>query len=136
MKNIEIKIPIDNFGAIIKRMKTGVFKFHDSLKQRDTYYNINGARLKIREEKGNSPHIIFYKRPNTTTQKVSSYRIIHIKPDRLKKIKGLLKRIFGLKRVVTKSRQLWMYKHTRVHLDCVSGIGKFLELETVVRTTL
>ncbi len=28
---------------------------------------------------------------------------------------------------------MWIYKHTRIHLDVVKGLGKFLELETVLK---
>ena len=35
--------------------------------------------------------------------------------------------------VVRKERTLWMWRHTRIHLDRVDGLGDFLELETVAR---
>jgi len=31
-----------------------------------------------------------------------------------------------------KTRKLWLYEHTRIHVDCVEGLGDFLELETVL----
>ena len=34
--------------------------------------------------------------------------------------------------VVNKKRDLWMTGHTRIHLDSVRKLGKFLELETVI----
>ena len=34
---------------------------------------------------------------------------------------------------VKKTRKLWTYKNTRIHLDRVNGLGDFLELETVVQ---
>lgn len=45
----------------------------------------------------------------------------------------MLAKEFGEKVVIKKERTLWIYKNTRIHLDKVKKLGKFLELETVVR---
>ena len=34
--------------------------------------------------------------------------------------------------MVSKARQLWMYKNTRIHIDNVDELGDFVELETVI----
>jgi predicted adenylyl cyclase CyaB len=34
---------------------------------------------------------------------------------------------------VEKTRRLLLWRHTRIHLDRVEGLGSFLELETVVQ---
>jgi predicted adenylyl cyclase CyaB len=44
-----------------------------------------------------------------------------------------LKAVCGERVVVKKERQLWRYKHTRIHLDKVKKLGNFLELETVMK---
>ncbi|MEM7315771.1 MAG: CYTH domain-containing protein, partial [Planctomycetota bacterium] len=33
--------------------------------------------------------------------------------------------------VVTKNRDVYFYENVRIHLDCVEGLGDFLELEAV-----
>ena len=38
----------------------------------------------------------------------------------------------GTNGIVRKQRQLFLYKHTRIHLDDVSDLGSFVELETVL----
>ena len=39
----------------------------------------------------------------------------------------------GVKTIVKKDREVWMFNHTRIHLDTVDDLGKFVELETVFR---
>ena len=34
---------------------------------------------------------------------------------------------------IDKERKLWIYKNTRIHVDKVSNLGYFLELETVLK---
>ena len=38
----------------------------------------------------------------------------------------------GVKAIVDKVRELWMYGNTRIHIDDVEGLGHFVELETVI----
>ncbi len=40
--------------------------------------------------------------------------------------------LYGVKRVVKKTRDLYVYKNTRIHLDTVVDLGLFIELETVI----
>jgi predicted adenylyl cyclase CyaB len=38
----------------------------------------------------------------------------------------------GVKAIVDKRRELWVYSNTRIHIDDVDGLGDFIELETVI----
>jgi predicted adenylyl cyclase CyaB len=40
--------------------------------------------------------------------------------------------ILSIEAVVEKKRKLYLYDNTRVHLDEVKNLGKFLELETLL----
>jgi predicted adenylyl cyclase CyaB len=44
----------------------------------------------------------------------------------------LLAASVGVRGVVSKTRYLYIVGHTRVHLDEVEGLGRFLELESVL----
>ena len=46
-------------------------------------------------------------------------------------LKGLLTLALGVKTIVKKQREVWMFNHTRIHLDTVADLGQFVELETV-----
>ena len=43
---------------------------------------------------------------------------------------------YGTKVIVKKTRDLYLHKHTRIHLDTVADLGMFIELETVIHEEL
>ncbi len=133
MKNIESKFFIKDFGVIKKSLNKNGAKYVEKLSQLDTYYYCKTGRLKIREINNHSYELIFYQRPNKKGPKISNFQIISLKINQTKAIKNLLQESIGIKKIIKKIRYLWIYKNTRVHLDTVFGLGKFIELETVVQ---
>jgi len=132
MKNIELKILLSNFrhiSAILKKMGA---KFKSRLSQIDTYYNCKNGRLKLREINGKNFELIFYQRPDTKKSKISDYNVLKFNRSNIEDIKNILTRAMGENVTVKKERNLWIYKNTRIHLDDVNKLGKFLELETVI----
>lgn len=133
MKNIELKISLDNFYPIIKILGKEKAKRVAILNQIDTYYNYPKARLKIREINNKYFEIILYRRPDKKSSKVSNYEVTKVDNQKTKNlVKKIFIGLFGEKVVIKKKRELWIYKNTRIHLDQVDKLGKFLELETVV----
>ena len=47
------------------------------------------------------------------------------------RLEAVLTRSLGVRGVVEKTRRLYLWRHTRIHLDEVEGLGRFVELETV-----
>jgi adenylate cyclase class IV len=45
---------------------------------------------------------------------------------------AVLSAALGVRSRVAKERHLLLYRHTRIHLDSVDGLGEFVELETVL----
>jgi len=105
----------------------------DTLHQVDTYYHCSQGRLKVREINREQYELIFYQRPDISRSRISRYDVLPIQKRQLRLIKDLLQDAFGRRVVVKKIREFWLYKHTRVLLDEVLGLGKFLELETVCK---
>ena len=136
MKNIEVKVYVDNFRDIISKLKSTGAEYKGKLCQVDTYYNCKSGRLKMREINNKKAELIFYSRPNKKGAKVSDYEILKV-PENLKQKTGeTFKKALGEKVVVKKERNLWIYKNTRIHLDKVYKLGYFLELETVVKKNI
>jgi predicted adenylyl cyclase CyaB len=133
MKNIEVKMAFDDPESIISVLRKIGAKHKGRLHQIDTYYRCRQGRLKLRTINDRKHVLIFYTRPDTLSGKVSEYQVFPIGAKRIKNAESLLTRTFGKLIKVEKTRDLWVYKNTRVHLDRVSGLGRFLELETVVK---
>lgn len=133
MKNIELKVVCaehDNIASVLKKICA---RFEGRLKQIDTYFNCPGGRLKLREINGKRFELIFYQRPDWTRSKVSDYEVWELDRKQTALIKNILKKALGEKVTVQKERGLWIYQHTRIHLDKVKNLGNFLELETVLK---
>ena len=130
MINLEIKIRVFNSDEIKKKVLDIQAKFLGTLFQVDTYFIVGDRRLKLREEK-NKSYFVYYKRPNILGSKFSKYYIVNIPVSFSKIIKKVASFIFGIKIVVNKKRDLFIYKNTRIHLDKIDELGEFIELETV-----
>lgn len=103
---------------------------HGSLWQRDTYFHVPHGRLKLREQQpGDEAWLIPYQRPDETPARVSRYRLIGI--DDPAACRAGLDAALGTRGVVEKRRRLFVWRDVRIHLDDVTDLGSFIELEAV-----
>jgi predicted adenylyl cyclase CyaB len=76
--------------------------------------------------------LICYRRMDSTEARISEYtRVAIADADGLKQA---LTTALGEPRELLKTRHLFIYKSTRIHLDDVKRLGLFVELETVIST--
>lgn len=134
MINLEIKVATQNLEAIKDKAIKIDAKNIATLFQIDTYFLVGKKRLKIREEKDTN-YLVYYVRNNNEESKLSIYHIINAHKKLVPFIKKLLSFIFGIKVIIHKKRDLFMYKNTRIHFDDVENIGTYIELETVFNTS-
>lgn len=134
-RNIEIKarfVDQQQFQAAVDVAKvlsgdaTG-----EILVQRDVFFNAATGRLKLRYEEGRVSRLIQYSRPDTTSAKLSEFQLLTVAEPEL--LEQMLRDSVGVKGVVEKTRHLFMVGQTRVHLDNVTGLGHFFELEVCLR---
>ncbi len=131
MQNIEIKTPIDDPEAVVARITAldGAAPVW-TRRQTDTFFRVPAGYLKLRVEDGTRAELIAYLRAPGTEPRPSDYDIAPVgDPEGLSAVLG---RSLGVRGTVEKTRTLYLWKHTRIHLDEVAGLGTFLELETVV----
>jgi|SRR3989344_1197527 len=129
MLNFEVKTRVLNFKENLKKVQDIGAVYKETMNQTDYYFQIGTKKEKIREINSKEICLITYKRLEKNGRKDSNYTI---KTLPLEKKKSLLKQK-PLLCLVNKTRQLWMYKNTRIHIDNVVGLGNFIELETVVK---
>lgn len=129
MVNLEIKINISNLSQIrnILRKINAIYQFE--MEQKDTYFQLGDNKIKTREINDSEIQLIKYFRKEVKGKKISSYSVEKISKTEKESLFKNNKTICE----VYKKRELWIYKHTRIHLDVVKGLGKFLELETVLK---
>lgn len=130
MQNIEIKATFPDRERGIALAKSLGASDEGTLHQIDTYFCVRRGRLKLREIDGTEFQLIYYERPDQTGPKTSAYHIVPIADPRALKV--ALGQAVGIWNVVEKHRALFLFEEVRIHLDQVTGLGGFLELEGVV----
>ncbi len=98
--------------------------------QEDTFFNCRSGRLKLRKFSDNDGELIFYKRIDSAEPSESSYVISETASPG--KLKAVLAEALGIAGIVKKVRTLYVCDQTRIHLDEVEGLGRFIELEVVL----
>ena len=128
--NIEIKARVHDF-ANFRRLAEDLSDVPVKvIKQVDTFFHTGQGRLKLRELGSEPAQLVYYERPDHEGPKRSDYRILETNDP--ESLKAILKLALGVRGVVRKTRYLYLVGQTRVHLDDVEGLGKFMELEVVL----
>ncbi|NJC96455.1 MAG: adenylate cyclase [Anaerolineales bacterium] len=129
--NIEIKARARDFEDIRDRAEKLSDVPVEVIPQEDIFFHVPQGRLKLRILAADHGELIYYTRPDQEGPKRSDYHIAHTSgPDDLKRV---LELAYGIRGVVKKTRYLYLVGQTRVHLDDVEGLGRFMELEVVLQ---
>ncbi len=100
------------------------------LRQTDTYFRIQGGRLKLREINDREFELIYYRRKNRQGRRYSEFVVVPLKDAN--PMRDVCAAIFGVRVVVRKKRLLFLYRNARIHIDSVQGLGTFIEFEVIV----
>ncbi|XP_013100726.2 uncharacterized protein LOC106082645 [Stomoxys calcitrans] len=130
-RNIEIKARVGSDEEFTKRVeiaKTLTKSNGEVIVQRDVFFNSQSGRLKLRYlQPPARSQLVYYDRPDVAGPKLSKFNKIEVdEPEVLEKI---LTQSNGAKGIVAKTRYLFMYERTRIHLDKVEQLGNFMEFE-------
>jgi predicted adenylyl cyclase CyaB len=129
-RNVEIKARVADMQPLVRALAAVADQGPIEIPQDDTFFRCPTGRLKLRLLSPTSGELIFYQRPNAAGPKVSSYvRSATSTPDALREA---LAQALGVVGRVRKRRALYLVGRTRVHLDEVEGLGRFVEIEVVL----
>ncbi len=126
--NFEFKAKTKSIVLLENKLKelNPVFSGEDH--QTDTYFNVTDGRLKLRE--GNIENaLIWYKRENTAEAKQSDILLYRHTPDEA--LKAILKKVHGIKIIVSKKRRIYFIENVKFHFDEVDNLGEFVEVEAI-----
>ena len=130
-RNIEIKACIASVETLLPIAQALADGSAQAIAQDDTFFVCAHGRLKLRDFGNGQGELIHYHRADTAGAKLSDYvRVATAAPAALREA---LTRAYGVLGRVRKQRQLLLIGPTRIHLDCVEGLGEFLEIEVVLR---
>jgi len=130
-KNLELKTEIKSLVKYRKILSEIDAKYIRQINQCDVYYKINNGLLKLRLF-DNEAELIKYNRDESGKTRWSDYEILKLDAA---KAKEFLEKLFVVETIVKKKRELWLYDNSRIHLDSVKHLGRFLEIETLVINT-
>ena len=135
-RNVELKVRCDaeTLSAIEGRLRDDGHELPE-LHQVDTYLRASDGRLKVREThsvEGNTVELIAYTRPDVLGTRLSDYQRVSVDRADGAALLAALRAALGQLVVVEKVRRVAILGRTRIHLDQVTGLGCFVELETVL----
>jgi adenylate cyclase len=130
MQNIELKARLADYDAAFRVASAIATKRLGTQHQIDTYFHCQHGRLKLRQIDGLRAELVWYARPDQEGPKTSEYQLVPLSnPETLK---AALAAALGIRTIVEKRREIFLYHNVRIHLDDVVGLGRFLEFEAVL----
>ncbi|KAL7016011.1 hypothetical protein ACKWTF_016773 [Chironomus riparius] len=137
-RNVEIKAKLcdeNEFNEKVNIAKKLTGKIEAELiKQHDVFFKVTKGRLKLRYEEGNKAKLVQYDRDNVQGPKLSKFNILEVENGSL--MEKILNESIGTLGILDKTRHLFMYDRTRIHLDVVKNKGSNyygLEFEVMMR---
>ena len=125
---IELKARVGEHKFLRKKLSALGAEHLGTFQQTDFYFKVPEGRLKLREVEGaNSSELIYYRREDIPGPKLDIAFILKI--EKSEQFKRNLKRILDPLIEIRKVREIYRYYNTRIHLDDVEFLGKFIEFE-------
>ncbi len=125
---VELKSKVDGLDVVRRKLTTIGAQPVGMFRQTDVYFNVPEGRLKLREVEGrNKVELIYYEREDAAGPKRSSVFILEIHEAEV--FKNLLQRLLKTSAIVEKTREIFQYEGTQIHLDKVEDLGYFVEFE-------
>ena len=131
VRNLEAKFRLGDLENALKLAQSIGYELRAILRQQDTFFKVPHGKLKLRDEQGSPPSLIYYGREERDgSLQLSSYEIVRI--GDAGRARAMLSAALGAIAEVRKERTLLIRGNIRLHLDRVEGLGDFGEIEAVI----
>ena len=124
---VELKAKVDNLESVRSKLKALGAQHTGTFHQTDTHFIVPKGRLKLQQIDSEKTELIYHERENTSKPKRSDVFVLEISEN--KAITALLKKILKVKATVKKTREIYWYQRTQIHLDTVDSLGSYVEFE-------
>lgn len=129
--NLEIKCRLDNLSGVRKLLKESRSFKYSVEKQNDIYFKVKKGRLKLRIINNKTGNLIYYFRNEKSSEMKSGYIISAT--ENFKELFKILSNQFEIFVTVKKKREIFVKDNIRIHLDNVTELGKFMEIEIIYK---
>ena len=127
-RTIEIKARCNDHEHIRALLYSRGADFRGTDHQVDTYFDVPSGRLKLREGTIENA-LIHYEREDQAGPKQSNVVLFPVQPG--SSLKQILTKSLGVEVVVEKHREIYFIGNVKFHLDRVTGLGEFVEIEAI-----
>lgn len=124
----EIKARCPDPQAIRAILQARHATFRGTDRQRDTYFRVNRGRLKLREGQIEN-YLVYYEREDQAGPKQSD--VILYPSTSGSALKEILTQSLGILVVVEKQREIYFIDNVKFHIDTVTDLGSFVEIEAI-----
>ncbi|MFP4053763.1 MAG: class IV adenylate cyclase [Phycisphaerae bacterium] len=131
--NVEIKARCDDRDRVRDVLENAGADFHGHDHQIDTYFCVSAGRLKLRQGTIETA-LIHYERPDQPGPKASAVRLYQpVGPDQATRLREVLAAALETRVVVDKRREIYFLENVKFHIDDVTALGEFVEIEAIDR---
>jgi len=128
VSTVEIKARSNDHDRLRSILLAHHADFKGTDRQKDTYFDIPHGRLKLRE--GVIENFLIYYDRNDQPEPKQSDVLLAATPDSAR-FKQIFSKLFDIFAVVEKEREIYFIENVKFHLDTVSGLGTFMEIEAI-----
>lgn len=126
--NIEFKARCNDVDRVRAFLEKEGAEYKGKDHQIDIYFNVPRGRLKLRKGKIES-FLIGYEREDYLDAKQSN--VILFKTDPESSLQEVLTTTLGIKVIIDKERDIYFIGNVKFHIDEVSELGTFIEVEAI-----
>jgi len=127
--NVEIKARSINLDRAREVLRSLGARPSGRFSQTDVYFRVAEGRLKLRKDGRGIVQIIYYRRPNALSPRLSQYDMAYLPRHLAEELERLLAMALGVDAVVNKIREVYTMANVKINLDEVEGCGTFIEIE-------